>query len=136
MEQCSFVATRSARPSPSRSATANAVGVKYKPSTKSQSGEYGAPENDVGYYDTKADPLELKNIAATLPKAKLDDLHKVLQANATCTGTTACWAAESMAMLPSVTGTSTCQNRSPVRSELREMAIMAMAEHRLGRALT
>ena len=58
--------------------------------------EYGAPQNDVGYYDTKADPLELKNIAPTLPKAKLDQLHKVLQANTACVGATACWAAESM----------------------------------------
>jgi len=59
--------------------------------------EYKAPENDAAYYDLKTDPLELKNIAATLDPARRNKLHAALMANANCHGADACWAAQSMA---------------------------------------
>ena len=56
--------------------------------------EYDDAKNEVGYYDLSVDPLELHNIAATLPAAKLKRLHDVLTANVTCQGEQQCWTAQ------------------------------------------
>jgi hypothetical protein len=58
--------------------------------------EYDDPKHEVGYYDLKTDPLELKNIAASLSAEQRKGWHDVLQANATCHGAQACWDAQHM----------------------------------------
>jgi N-acetylglucosamine-6-sulfatase len=58
--------------------------------------EYQAPQNDAAYYDLKTDPLELKNIAASLDAARRNKLHAALMANANCHGANACWTAQAM----------------------------------------
>ncbi len=52
---------------------------------------------EVNYYDLKADPYELHNIAGTLSAEKLKALHAALQANHSCVGTAACMAAQGLA---------------------------------------
>ena len=59
--------------------------------------EYSDTKNEIGYYDLKQDPMELHNIAGSLPAAKLHRLHEVLMANSTCKGGVACWAAQGTA---------------------------------------
>ena len=49
------------------------------------------------YYDTRTDPLELHNLAATEPVAVLGPLHRTLQALAHCHGTKDCRTAASVA---------------------------------------
>jgi arylsulfatase A-like enzyme len=56
--------------------------------------EYSDTANEVGFYDLKTDPLELHNIAASLPPGQLEKWHAALQANAACRGAQACWAAQ------------------------------------------
>ena len=50
---------------------------------------------EVSYYDLAADPYELNNLAATLPKDRLAALHAALAANTACHGPGACFAAQS-----------------------------------------
>jgi N-acetylglucosamine-6-sulfatase len=49
------------------------------------------------YYDRRADPAELHNIAGTLPAATLTTLHNALNGMANCHGGTSCWSAEHLA---------------------------------------
>ena len=58
--------------------------------------EYDDAKHEVGFYNLKADPLELKNIAGSLSAEQLKRWHDVLQANATCHGAQACWDAQRM----------------------------------------
>jgi N-acetylglucosamine-6-sulfatase len=58
--------------------------------------EYDDAKHEVGFYNLKADPLELKNIAGSLSAEQLKRWHEVLQANATCHGAQACWDAQRM----------------------------------------
>ena len=58
--------------------------------------EYLGGSGEVAYYDLKADPDALHNIAATLPAARLKALHDALQANHTCAGTRQCAAAQAL----------------------------------------
>jgi N-acetylglucosamine-6-sulfatase len=57
--------------------------------------EYDDTAHEVGYYDTRSDPMELNNIAASLPADTLSRWHRVLAGAAACRGTDACWAAQS-----------------------------------------
>jgi len=57
--------------------------------------EYSDTKDEIGYYDLKQDPLELHNIAGSLPAEKLKQLHAVLSANSQCKGGDACWKAQS-----------------------------------------
>jgi N-acetylglucosamine-6-sulfatase len=56
--------------------------------------EYSDTKNEVGFYDLKADPLELHNIAGSLPPSTLKRWHAALHANAACKGAEACWDAQ------------------------------------------
>ncbi len=53
-------------------------------------------DGEVGYYDLVKDPLELTNVAPSVPAAQLQRLHAILLANTQCKGATQCWAAQSM----------------------------------------
>jgi arylsulfatase A-like enzyme len=59
--------------------------------------EYEDTAHEVGYYDTRSDPMELNNIAASLPADTLSRWHRVLYGAAVCRGADACWAAQSAA---------------------------------------
>ncbi|MFI4973221.1 MAG: sulfatase [Caulobacterales bacterium] len=56
--------------------------------------EYDDPQHEVGYYDLKADPLEMRNIVSSLTPAQRKRLHDILTVNSTCVGVQACWAAQ------------------------------------------
>jgi N-acetylglucosamine-6-sulfatase len=49
-------------------------------------------------YDSKKDPYELKNIAASLPVAVQKKLHAILQAAKKCGGKNGCWGVQMMKM--------------------------------------
>ena len=49
------------------------------------------------YYDRTTDPNELHNIAASLPPARVAELHRALEAMHTCQGTAQCWTAGQLA---------------------------------------
>jgi len=51
---------------------------------------------ELAFYDLASDPLELRNIAATLAPAERKRWHDALRANATCKGTAACAAAQAL----------------------------------------
>ncbi len=51
---------------------------------------------EVGYYDLKADPFELHNIAGKLSTDRLKALHLALEANHSCVGATQCAAAQNL----------------------------------------
>lgn len=57
--------------------------------------EYRDATQEIGYYDLKADPLELHNAAATLSPAARKRWHEALQAGVECRGADACWKAQS-----------------------------------------
>jgi N-acetylglucosamine-6-sulfatase len=50
-------------------------------------------DGEVEYYDRKADPYELRNIASALPPAQLASLRADVNRLASCHGGAACWAA-------------------------------------------
>jgi len=52
--------------------------------------------SEIGYYDLRSDPAELKNISANLPAGKKQRWHDILRANTSCKGAAACWEAQSM----------------------------------------
>jgi arylsulfatase A-like enzyme len=58
--------------------------------------EYSDTTNEIEYYDLKSDPLELHNIAGSLPPGQLKKLRDALHANTACKGAQACWAAQRM----------------------------------------
>jgi hypothetical protein len=58
--------------------------------------EYDDPKHEVGFYDLKSDPLELKNVAASQSADALKRWHAMLQANADCHGADTCWTAQHM----------------------------------------
>ena len=58
--------------------------------------EYQNSPDTIGYYDLKADPLELHNIAGSLSAEKLKALHDAMAANVACKGATECWTAQSL----------------------------------------
>jgi N-acetylglucosamine-6-sulfatase len=58
--------------------------------------EYRDTKQESDYYDLKSDPLELRNLAATLTPERRARLHDILQANSHCQGSEACWAAQRM----------------------------------------
>jgi N-acetylglucosamine-6-sulfatase len=58
--------------------------------------EYLDGSEEVSYYDLTADPHQLKNIAHTLPTARLKALHEAAQANLTCKGAVECGAAQAL----------------------------------------
>ena len=58
--------------------------------------EYADAKHEIGYYDLKTDPLELKNVAAGLSPADRKKWHDVLQANTACHDASACWTAQQM----------------------------------------
>ena len=58
--------------------------------------EYQNSPDTIGYYDLKADPLELHNIAGSLSADKKKALHDAMTANVACKGATECWAAQSL----------------------------------------
>jgi N-acetylglucosamine-6-sulfatase len=57
--------------------------------------EYDDTAHEVGFYDTRSDPMELNNIAASLSADTLRRWHRVLAGAAACRGADACWAAQS-----------------------------------------
>ena len=59
--------------------------------------EYLDGSDEVSYYDLTTDPYQLKNIAHTLPPARLKALHEAAVANHTCKGAAQCGAAQAMA---------------------------------------
>jgi len=54
-------------------------------------------DGEVGYYDLRSDPSELKNVAPSLPSAKHQRLHDIITANKACLGSQACWNAQGLA---------------------------------------
>ncbi|HEY2141724.1 MAG TPA: sulfatase [Solirubrobacteraceae bacterium] len=54
--------------------------------------EYGNGERE--YYDLRSDPFELRNIAAELPLAQAERLHRMLLGMEECHGGSACWRAQ------------------------------------------
>ena len=58
--------------------------------------EYSDAKHEIGYYDLQADPLELRNVAASLPPASLKRWHEALHANAVCKGARECRAAQQL----------------------------------------
>ena len=58
--------------------------------------EYLDGEGVIGYYDLKSDPYELHNIGGSLTDRRKKALHNALEANRTCKGQSACWAAQSL----------------------------------------
>jgi arylsulfatase A-like enzyme len=59
--------------------------------------EYDDAAKEVSYYDLRRDPLELNNIAGSMPASTLARWHTILSHNAACHGAAACWAAQSEA---------------------------------------
>ena len=59
--------------------------------------EYQSGSDGVEYYDLKADPYELHNIAGTLSAERLKALHDAMVANHACKGAAACAAAQNLA---------------------------------------
>jgi N-acetylglucosamine-6-sulfatase len=53
-------------------------------------------DGETGYYDLARDPDELANVAASLPAARRQRLHEILQATKECRGAEACWSAQRM----------------------------------------
>jgi N-acetylglucosamine-6-sulfatase len=51
-------------------------------------------DGEIGYYDLRRDPDELKNVASSLPATQRQRLHDVLRANEECKGAAACWNAQ------------------------------------------
>jgi hypothetical protein len=54
--------------------------------------EYIDGENE--YYDLTTDPYEMNNTVSTLSSSQVQSFHNTITAIKTCSGATACWAAQ------------------------------------------